>query len=141
MELLLKRTEKNSTNTIGNLYINGVEFSNILEDVDRGLHSKMSLEEISKLKVYGKTAIPTGKYKIVISYSPRFKKMLPLLLNVPGFSGIRIHPGNTEADTEGCLLPGLKKNKMVVNSRSTYARLEKIILEALKKEEVTIEII
>lgn len=141
MELLLKRTEKNSINTIGDLSINGTWFSNILEDVDRGLYSKMSAEEISKLKIYGKTAIPTGKYKIVVSYSPRFKKMLPLLLNVPGYAGIRIHPGNTETDTEGCLLPGLKKNKMVVNSRSTYSKLEKLILEALKKEEVTIEIL
>ncbi len=141
MELILKRTEKNSNNTIGDLSVNGVFFSNILEEFDRGLNSKMSLEEISKIKIHGKTAIPTGKYKIVISYSPRFKKMLPLLLNVPGYAGIRIHPGNTEADTEGCLLPGVKKDKMVINSRSTYAKLEKLIIEALKKEEVTIEIL
>jgi len=66
----------------------------------------MSNTEISKIKVYAQTAIPTGKYQIVMTYSSKFKKVMPLLLNVPGFAGIRIHSGNTADDTEGCIITG-----------------------------------
>lgn len=140
MKLLIKRTDKQLERTISELYIDDVFFSNILEDVDRGLNSKMSLEEISKLKVHSKTAIPTGTYKIIISYSPRFKRQLPLLLNVPGYSGIRIHPGNTEVDTEGCLLPGIKSKDKVISSRATFDKLFSKLLSSSKKEEIIVSI-
>lgn len=97
------RTFKGSEYTIGKLYIDDNYFCDTLEDVVR-----------SGEKVYGQTAIPAGKYKVKKTYSPRFKKKLPEILNVPGFSGVRIHSGNTAKDTEGCLLLGLNKTKGAV---------------------------
>lgn len=112
-----------------------------LEDTDRGLESDMRIEQILAMKIYGKTAIPKGKYEVVISYSERFKKMLPLLLNVPGFEGIRIHPGNTESDTEGCLLPGLDRSfDSVLESRKAFSSVMASILQYLKTEKVYLEI-
>lgn len=141
MKLELKRIYFDQLRTISELSVNGEFFCNVLEDVDRGLDSSMSLSEIQELKVHGATAIPYGTYKIVISYSPRFGKYLPLLLNVPGYSGIRIHPGNTEVDTEGCLLPGVRSNMKVLNSKATFTRLLSVLTKVEKKEEITISII
>ena len=118
MELTLKRIAKKDTYTIGKLYVDDEYFCDTLEDKDRELTSDMSLEDIKKVKVYGQTAIPTGRYQVVMNMSARFKKVMPLLLNVPGFDGIRIHSGNTAADTQGCILLG--QNKVVgkvINSR------------------------
>lgn len=118
MELTLKRIAKKDTYTIGKLYVDGEYFCDTLEDKDRGLTSSMPLEDIKKAKVYGQTAIPSGKYQVTMNMSSRFKKVMPLLLNVPGFDGIRIHSGNTAADTQGCILLG--QNKVVgkvINSR------------------------
>lgn len=101
----------------------------------------MSTEEISKKKIKGKTAIPTGTYEVVITYSNRFKRQLPLLLNVKGYSGIRIHSGNTPKDTEGCLLVG--QNKMigkVINSKDTFNKLFKILQERSSKGKIYITI-
>lgn len=118
MELTLKRIAKKDTYTIGKLYVDGEYFCDTLEDKDRGLTSDMSLKDIKKIKVYGQTAIPSGRYRVTMNMSSRFKKVMPLLLNVPGFDGIRIHSGNTAADTQGCILLG--QNKVVgkvINSR------------------------
>lgn len=108
---------------------------------DRGLKQSMTISELTELKVRTRTAIPSGRYEIVISFSQRFQKMLPLLLNVPAFEGIRIHPGNTDADTEGCLLPG--KNKapdMVTNSRVAFKTLFEKIQVAMQREKLFITI-
>ncbi len=140
MELKLVRKEFYEDRTISDLYVDGVLFCQVLEDVDRGLDSSMSKEVISKLKVYGKTAIPYGKYVVVISYSNRFEKLLPELLSVAGYGGIRIHPGNYPEDTEGCLLPGIKKGKIVANSRATFKALFAKLKTANAKEKITIEI-
>ncbi|GAB2941418.1 hypothetical protein GCM10027048_02260 [Hymenobacter coalescens] len=95
-------------------------------------------------KVPGKTAIPAGTYQVVNSYSKRFQQYLPLLLNVPGFEGIRIHSGNTAADTEGCLLPGgtlLPDKTGVGNSRKAFIRLFAKLKAVEKAERITITIL
>jgi 4-hydroxy-3-methylbut-2-en-1-yl diphosphate synthase IspG/GcpE len=141
MEILLKRTTFTEESTIGELYVDGKFECYILEDKDRGLKSSMSLKEIQEKKVYAKTAIPTGKYLVANTHSPRFEKYLPLLLNVPGYAGIRIHPGNYAKDTEGCLLPGVTKGKdFVGSSRIAFNNLFKKIRAAEKKEKITITI-
>ena len=142
MELRLERKYRNNNYCIDKLYINGKYFSDVLEDPDRGLTDTMSLEEIKKIKIKGNTCIPYGTYNITITYSPRFKKNLPLLNNVKGFDGIRIHSGNKPQDTEGCLLPGFNKVKgQVIDSRVTTNKLIAQIQQALNKgEKVTITI-
>ena len=138
MKIELVRIAFKNTYTIGKLYVDDTYFCDVLEDVDRGLDSSMSESEILEKKVKGQTAIPTGHYVINITYSPKYKRMMPLLLDVKGFSGIRIHSGNTSKDTEGCLIVG--KNKQVgkvLESRDTYKRLFKM-MEG--QEEITIDI-
>jgi hypothetical protein len=112
MKLTLKRNFKGPDYTIGKLYIDGHYFCDTLEDTVRPAGQKIT----------GKTAIPAGDYKVIKSYSPRFKKILPEILDVPGFSGVRIHAGNTAKDTDGCLLLGLNKTKgAVLDSQTTMA--------------------
>ena len=109
MKLELKRIAYKETYTIGKLYIDGIYFCDTLED------------KVRDIKIKDKTAIPCGTYKVQITYSNRFKKMMPLLLNVPGFEGIRIHNGNSESDTSGCILVGQNKVKgKLVNSKMIY---------------------
>jgi hypothetical protein len=93
-------------------------------------------------KVYGETAIPAGRYRVEITMSPRFKQLMPLLIDVPGYAGVRIHPGNKAADTEGCILPGtLRSHNQVQNSRVAYAALYAQIKAAQDaKEEVWIDV-
>jgi hypothetical protein len=129
MELQLKRETFTEQSTIGTLSIEGKFECFILEDKDRGLNDNLTLEQILKVKVYGKTAIPYGRYEVDWTMSARFKVMMPILLNVKGYSGIRIHKGNTEIDSLGCLLCGTrKKNNMVTEStlatKNLYAKIE-----------------
>lgn len=124
MKLELVRIANRPTYCIGKLYIDGEYFCDVIEDTDRGLDNSMSVDEILKKKIKGETAIPTGVYKIEITYSPKYKRMMPLLIGVKGYSGVRIHSGNTSKDTEGCLLVGRNtKVGMVTDSRNTYQRL------------------
>lgn len=110
MKLTLKRNFKGANYTIGKLYIDGHYFCDTLEDTVRPANKKIA----------GKTAIPAGNYKVIKSYSPRFKKILPEILNVPNFTGVRIHAGNTAKDTNGCVLLGLNKTKgAVLDSQAT----------------------
>lgn len=130
MEILVKRIAKKETYTIGKMYIDGKYFCDTLEDKDRGLSQSMTEEEIRKRKVYGLTAIPTGAYKVIVNYSERFGKLMPLLLDVKGYAGVRIHSGNTPSDTLGCILVGRNTAKgMVTESRKTFLRL----METLKR--------
>jgi len=131
MEILVKRIAKKETYTIGKMYIDGKYFCDTLEDKDRGLSQSMTEEEIRKRKVYGLTAIPTGAYKVIVNYSERFGKLMPLLLDVKGYAGVRIHSGNTPSDTLGCILVGRNTAKgMVTESRKTFLRL----METLKRD-------
>ena len=112
MKVEVKRIFKGSEYTIGKLYIDGHYLCDTLEDVVRP----------NGQKIIGKTAIPAGKYKVKKTMSPRFKIILPEILNVPNFTGVRIHSGNTAKDTDGCLLLGLNKAKgQVLYSKDTMA--------------------
>lgn len=137
MEILVERKYKKKDYTIGKMYINGEYFCDTLEDTDRGLTQVMTLSEIKEVKEYGRTAIPTGRYSMTYTYSPRFKKHLPLLLQVPCFEGVRIHSGNTHKDTEGCILLGENKAVgKVLNSRKTMDEFLRILKPAIEKCEV-----
>ena len=140
MRLTLVRRWNKKDYCIGDLYINGKWFCNVLEDRDRGLDDSMTEEDILKEKKYGETAIPTGIYTVLLTYSPKYKKVMPLINNVKGYSGIRIHSGNTAKDTLGCLLVG--KNTVVgrlTDSRNTYNALFKR-LQQKGSNKITIEI-
>jgi hypothetical protein len=128
MELKIIRTKSNKEYTEGKLYINGVYFCDTLEDKDRGLLQTMTVDTIKTIKVYKETCIPYGKYKAILSMSKRFGKVMPELLDVKGFVGVRIHSGNTIYDTEGCILVGVKSsNGTITNSRKTFNALMSIL--------------
>lgn len=134
MRLTLVRIANRPTYCIGKLYIDGKWFCDTIEDTDRGLCDDMSEKEILKRKVKGETAIPTGIYQVLITYSPKYKKQMPLINNVKGYSGIRIHSGNTSKDTEGCLIVGKNKEVgKVLESRITYNALFKKLIQANSK--------
>ena len=140
MKLELGRAECGKVSTLGQLFVNGQFECYILEDADR------QLELNPNAKVYGQTCIPRGTYKVIITWSNRFKKELPILVNVPGFEGIRIHPGNVHQDTHGCLLPGTSYVKIdgahtVQNSRNAFFKLNTMIEKAIERgDDVEIEI-
>ena len=134
MELVSRRIARNEAYTISKLYNDGVYLCDVLEDTDRGLDANMSLNEILAKKVKAKTAIPIGRYEIKLTMSPRFKRVLPLLMNVKGFEGVRIHPGNKPEDTEGCLLVGFNKVKgQLVDSRKTFDTLYWMLADEVKR--------
>lgn len=140
MKLTLKRFHFAETYTIGKLFIDNVPFCDVLEDVVRDKNKDGDLQDEGEAKVYGQTAIPYGTYKVILTWSNRFKMILPLLLGVLGFIGIRMHSGNTSLDTHGCLLVGENKEKgKVLNSKATMEKLMAILESA--KDEITIEII
>ena len=119
MEFLLTRKLFGANSTVGEVTVMDQHLCYVLEDVVR---EKVGVP-VTEWKVNGETAIPAGRYEIIIDMSTRFGKMLPRLLNVPGFDGIRIHPGNTDHDTEGCLLPGVEVapgNNTVLHSRAAF---------------------
>lgn len=140
MKLTLKRIALRPTYTIGKLYIDDVYFCDTIEDTVRDTNKSGKFDK-GEQKIKGKTAIPYGTYEIKWTYSPRFKKYTPQLMNVPSFEGIRVHAGNTSADTEGCLILGENKQVgKVLNSRATINKFYPIIKEACSNGKVTIEI-
>lgn len=140
MKLTLKRIALRPTYTIGKLYIDDVYFCDTIEDTVRDTNKSGKFDN-GEQKIKGKTAIPYGTYEIKWTYSPRFKKYTPQLMNVPSFEGIRVHAGNTSADTEGCLILGENKQVgKVLNSRATINKFYPIIKEACSNGKVTIEI-
>lgn len=142
MKILLKRRYFAATYTIGTLYIDGVRFCDTLEDQNRDLDKNGKFDG-GETKVKGRTAIPFGTYKIIVNHSPRFKRELPRLLDVPNFDGVLIHRGNTNADTAGCILLGENKVKgKVINSTPYEIELVKRCKAALSNnEQIIIEII
>lgn len=142
MNLTLKRLNLTPNYTEGELYVNGVYFCKTLEDTNRDLNKNGQFDNNEK-KVYGETCIPYGKYKVILSYSPKFKRELPEILEVPNFQGIRIHRGNKISDTLGCVLCGEKiKNGYLSNSTPYEIKLVELFKQAkLRNEESFIEII
>ena len=129
MELKLNRIFLGSSATIGELWVNDTHLCDTLEDRVRPEGEK----------VYGKTAIPEGTYEVKLTYSPRFKKILPEILNVPNFSGIRIHTGNSSKDTEGCILVGTwdgEKEDWISDSRIAFSELMSLLQSAEDKKEI-----
>jgi len=141
MELILERIAKRKTYTIGCLYIR----EQVMDEYLPGTEDKYfcdTLEptwrdyEHGAYKVKGRSAIPEGRYAVVISYSPKFKQWLPILLGVPKFEGIRIHAGNTAKDTEGCILVGQNREVgKVLDSRKWLYELKQKIVEAKDRGE------
>ena len=141
MELILERIAKRKTYTIGRLYIRqqvmdeylpGTEdqyFCDTLEPTWRDYNN-------GAYKVKGRSAIPEGRYAVVISWSPKMKQWLPILLGVPKFEGIRIHAGNTSKDTQGCILVGCNREVgKVLDSRLWLSHLKQKIVEAKDRGE------
>jgi hypothetical protein len=129
MELQVKRTDFSEESTIGELWVNGGFECYTLED------------KVRPVKIAGKTAIPSGRYEVIINFSQRFQKQLPLLLNVPNYEGVRIHSGNTAANTEGCILVGeTKTENFVGESRWAFNRLLEKLKAASETEKIFMEI-
>ena len=130
MELTLTRTDFTNDSTIGELSVNGKFECFTLED------------KVRPVKIKGMTAIPAGAYEVVINFSERFQRPLPLLLNVPNFDGIRIHAGNTAKDTEGCILVGqVKQKNFIGTSRLALEALFKKLKKASLSEKIFIHIV
>lgn len=153
LKILIHRKYKKEKYTIGIMYINGIRFSNTMEDKDRGLRFDMNPKDILNKKVYGQTAIPTGIYRVEMTYSPKFANRAwcskevgksPQIMNVPGFGGIRIHPLNTAEDSLGCIGVGENTVKGKITNSTYYYRklIDNYIMPAIKRgDTITLEII
>ena len=142
MEITLNRFYFGNSYVIGRLLINGNYFCDTLEDVNRDLNKNGKFDSATEKKIKGETCIPFGIYEVKLTFSNRFKRVLPELLNVPNFTGIRIHSGNTQADTEGCILVGknLIKGKVSL-SRLYFKQLNTILVDSIGRgEKITISI-
>lgn len=139
MKLELKRTALKAGYTIGRLSIDGKYFCDTLEDTVRDTN-RNGVFDNGERKIHGRTAIPYGRYKVTLTLSPRFGRILPLLHDVPQFTGVRIHSGNTADDTEGCILVGYNRAVgKVLDSRKTEQRLVNMMID--RHEDITIDII
>ena len=136
MEIKLIRKYYQAKYTIGRLYVNNRFFSDCLEPPSLHLTERSALGTILIAKYKGYRAIPTGRYRILITRSRRFGRWLPLLMNVKGFEGIRIHAGNKPEDTRGCILLGFNRRKgYVLDSTRCVLTLVKMMTEAIAKGE------
>lgn len=129
IKLLVKREFFAETYTIGKLYVDGVYFCDTLENPVRP----------EGIKIPNETAIPYGTYEVIVNFSPKFKRILPRLLNVPMFDGILIHRGNSVKDTSGCILVGENKVKGMVLNSTPYEEKLVELLKDKKDVEITIE--
>jgi hypothetical protein len=141
MKIKVKRRYFGTEYTIGTMFIDGMRYCDTLEPPNRDVNRNGKFDN-GENKIYGKTCIPFGTYDIVLRYSPRFKRILPRLVNVPSFDGILIHRGNTKNDTAGCILVGENKVKgKVINSTGYEIELIARCKAALSAgETITIEI-
>lgn len=149
MELVLNRILKTNDYTIGEFSVDGKYLCDTIEDAVRPLpescpNTPKGIACKCKEKVYGKTAVPAGTYKVKLGYSNRFRRILPQVLDVPHFLGILIHTGNSNKDTEGCIIVGTwdgKTENWVSNSRKNFNKLFDMLKQADKNvEDITITI-
>ena len=139
MKIKVVREVFTDKSTIGSLYLNDVFFCYTLEDKDRGLDQSQSLIMIQAKKLFGITAIPYGKYPLIVNKSPKFGRLLPRLQGIKGFDGVLIHRGNSAEHSHGCILVGYKKGTDCI-MESTKAEADLITI--LQKESThTIEIV
>ena len=143
MKLTLKRIALRDSYTIGKLYVDGEYFCDTIEDKVRDINKDGDLNDPGETKVMHQTAIPYGTYEVKVAISPRFKRLLPRLLNVPHFDGILIHNGTSADSSSGCIIVGENKEKgKVTNSTPYMNKLTNIILAHQKlNKQNTIEII
>ena len=134
MKLKVVRETKNDICTIGSLFINDVFFCYTLEDKDRGLKQTDTLLFIQAKKIFGVTAIPLGNYELIVNLSPKFKRMLPRILNIKGFDGVLMHRGNSADHSLGCILVGYQKGDNAIFD-STKAENDLVNLLLLHKDE------
>ena len=140
MEIIVQRETYTNDSTIGTLTYGGSKCYT-LEDKVRDVNKDGDLNDIGESKVYGETTIPSGRYQVVITFSNRFKKQLPLLINVKGFEGIRIHAGNTKENTHGCILLGNTKGvNMIGESKIATTAFISWLQKVIKTEKVFITI-
>lgn len=143
MQLLLTRYYNSFKYCLGYLDIDGMRYCHTMEDTVR--LDDPATPQNEGAKVQDKTAIPAGTYKVIVNMSPRFKKLFPRLLDVPGFDGILIHGGNTEADSSGCILVGdvLAADKKSIHGGSKVSPLlrDKLLLAQAEKKSITITIV
>ncbi len=142
MKLRLRRRYLGLEYTIGSLFIDGVYLCDTIEDKVRDYNQDGDLNDPGEEKVFGETAIPYGFYEIDLTMSPKFKRLLPIILNVKHFTGIRIHRGNTAKDSHGCPLVGENKAKgKVLNSTKYEMLIVEAMLKAIRNQEnMTIEV-
>lgn len=142
MKLTLRRTELNDEYTAGELFLNDEYFCRTLEDPNRD-SNKNGIFDNGEKKIYGNTCIPYGEYRVIVNMSPKFGRELPRLLDVPEFTGILIHRGNTVENTEGCILVGESVSSgYLSNSTPFEERLVSVLKEAQDKgEEISITIV
>lgn len=144
---ILIREYLKSEYTIGHLYLDGEKLCDILEDPVRDHNKDGDLNDPGEGKIYGDTAIPYKMYKVILTYSPKFRRYLPLLVNVPHFEGIRIHGTKskvaTNKNTHGCLIPGENKVRGgVIKSLEYEQKITEIIRAQIKEgNEVFINIV
>ena len=140
MEIEVKRKIFQAKSTISDLTFptnNNALLCNVLEDLDRGLYLTDPIEKINATIIRHETAIPYGRYKVILDFSNRFQKIMPHVLDVPGFEGIRIHVGNSDIDTDGCLLLGeyFGKEDFVRDSGVCFDMFMDILQRATDREE------
>lgn len=141
MKLKLQRINFTDKYTEGKLYLNDVYFCDTLEDRTRDLNMDGDLNDTNEGKVYGETSIPYSTYKVLLVYSPKFKTVLPLILDVKHFKGIMIHWGNTPIDSIGCILIGDSKGiGKIYNSKTAVKRLVER-MKSSQQDEWEIEVI
>lgn len=148
LELTIERRYFKPTYTIGKLLVEGMPLCDVLEDKDRDLTSDMPTAEIYKKKTYGQTAIPYGRYEVRLTYSPKYatrpwaakyKGLIPEIMEVPGFSNVRLHVGNSSADTSGCPLCGENKvvGRLVNSTQAFYDLMDFYLVPAHQRKEKT----